>query len=272
VIEAVRPTLLIDETDTFIKGNDELRGILNSGHTRATAFVIRCRADNNEPRCFSTWAAIALAGIGTLPATLADRSIEIKLKRQTQTEKAQRLDRNACTVLGLLARQIARWTSDHKAALQNADPELPAALDDRAADNWRPLLALADLAGGAWPRRSRAAAQALSRTRNDDGIAVAVLAALKSLFAARHTNRLGSRRIVEALTADRTARWVESNRGKPLSEAQLARLLRSFEIYPTSLGRDRGYYLAHCQDAFARYLPWNHLDETLNNDRPKSRF
>ena len=175
-------------------------------------------------------------------------------------------------MLSELARKTARWTSDHKAALQNADPELPAALDDRAADNWRPLIAVADVAGGAWPMRSRAAEQALSDTRNDDGIAVAVLASLKELFAVRRTDRLGSRRIVEALIADRTARWVESNRGKPLSEAQLAGLLRPFEIYPTSFGCDRGYALAHCQDAFARYLPRNHVDERVNNDRRKSRF
>jgi putative DNA primase/helicase len=82
IIEAARPTLLIDETDTFVKENDKLGGVLNSGHTRATAFVIRCQGEDNQPRCFSTWAAIALAAIGKLPATLADRSIEIKLKTQ----------------------------------------------------------------------------------------------------------------------------------------------------------------------------------------------
>jgi len=87
VIEAVRPSLLIDETDTFLKNNDELRGVLNSGHTRATAFVIRCQSEAQLPRSFSTWAAIALAGIGQLPATLADRSIEIKLKRKTPKRK-----------------------------------------------------------------------------------------------------------------------------------------------------------------------------------------
>src|SRR5271169_1215879 len=93
VIEAARPTLLIDETDTFVRENDELRGVLNSGHSRATAFVIRCQGEDNQPRCFSTWAAIALAGIGKLPTTLADRSIEIKLKRKTTSEPVQRLDR-----------------------------------------------------------------------------------------------------------------------------------------------------------------------------------
>src|SRR5947208_1489958 len=40
-IEELRPTLLIDEADTFLKGNDEFRGILNAGYTRKTAFVLR---------------------------------------------------------------------------------------------------------------------------------------------------------------------------------------------------------------------------------------
>src|SRR6266404_9261751 len=41
VIEEMQPTLLIDEADTFLKGNDELRGILNSGYSRKTAYVVR---------------------------------------------------------------------------------------------------------------------------------------------------------------------------------------------------------------------------------------
>src|SRR5438874_6252616 len=41
VIEDLSPTLLIDEMDTFLKGNDQLKGILNSGYSRKTAFVLR---------------------------------------------------------------------------------------------------------------------------------------------------------------------------------------------------------------------------------------
>ena len=148
---------------------------------------------------------------------------------------------------------------------------LPGALDDRASDNWRPLIALADVAGGKWPGRARAAALALSGRRNDDGIAVAVLAAIKDLFAAQHTDRLGSKAIVAALTADPTARWSESNRGRPLSEAQLARLLRPFEIYPTSFGSARGYRLAECQDAFARYVLPDEVAETVKVSKPVVR-
>jgi hypothetical protein len=116
------------------------------------------------------------------------------------------------------------------------------------------LIAVADAAGGQWPSRARAAAIALSGSRQEEGIAVAVLAPLRTLFAARNTGRLGSRGIAKALAADATGRWCEANRGKPLTDAQLARLLRPFEIYPTSFGNLRGYRLADCQDAFGRYL------------------
>jgi putative DNA primase/helicase len=90
-----------------------------------------------------------------------------------------------------VAHRIARWALDNRAKVQSAEPALPGALDDRASDNWRPLIALADAAGGKWPGRARAAAVALSGRRNEDGIAVAVLAAIKDLFAAQHTDRLG---------------------------------------------------------------------------------
>src|SRR6185369_3276405 len=99
----------------------------------------------------------------------------------------------------------------------------------------------------------------------------AVLAAIKDLFAAQRTHRLGSKEIVAALTADPTARFNEYNRGKPLSEAQLARLLRPFEIYPTSFGSARGYRLSECQDAFMRYVLPDEIDKTVKVSKPVVR-
>src|SRR5215470_9380330 len=81
-VEKWHPTLLIDEADTFLKDNDELRGVLNSGHTRGSAFVIRTVGDDHEPRRFSTWGPKAIAMIGALPDTLADRSITIPMRRK----------------------------------------------------------------------------------------------------------------------------------------------------------------------------------------------
>lgn len=77
-VEKWRPTLLIDEADSFLGDKEELRGVLNSGHSRSGAFVIRTVGKDFEPRRFSTWAPKAIAMIGKLPGTLADRSIRIE--------------------------------------------------------------------------------------------------------------------------------------------------------------------------------------------------
>ena len=61
---------------------------------------------------------------------------------------------------------------------------------------------------------------------------------------------------------------LQSMRGRPLSEAQLARLLRPFEIYPTSFGNARGYRLAECQDAFARYVLTDEPAQTVRVSKP----
>ena len=74
--------MLIDEADSFLRNSDELRGVLNSGHTRDSAFVIRTVGEDHEPRRFSTWGAKAIALIGKLPDTLADRSIEVRTEAQ----------------------------------------------------------------------------------------------------------------------------------------------------------------------------------------------
>ncbi len=90
-IEKYAPTLLIDEADTFIRDNDELRGVLNSGHTRTTATVIRAVGDDHDPRAFSTWCPKAIALIWKLPDTLGDRAIEVPMRRRTASEHVQRL-------------------------------------------------------------------------------------------------------------------------------------------------------------------------------------
>src|SRR4029078_13570964 len=97
VIEDMSPTLLIDEVDTFLSGNDQLRGILNSGYNKKTAFVLRAangltegdkaeaeKAPGGETiKRHSCWCPKALAKIGKFPDTLADRCIIIRMQRKT---------------------------------------------------------------------------------------------------------------------------------------------------------------------------------------------
>ena len=124
VVEMKRPTLLIDEADTFLPDNQELRGILNTGH-RQGGFVLRTVGDDFEPRAFSTYSACGIALIGKLPATLADRSVPIDLQRRRPDEaiKAFRFDRT--DHLDQLARQAARWAQDNADHVRGADPDIP---------------------------------------------------------------------------------------------------------------------------------------------------
>ena len=115
VVEGFRPTLLIDEADSFLRDNEELRGVLNSGHRKGGA-VLRNVGDDHEPRSFSTYGACAIALIGQLPGTLTDRSVPITLTRRKRDEAITpfRLDR--VDHLVVLARKLARWTADNAVA------------------------------------------------------------------------------------------------------------------------------------------------------------
>jgi putative DNA primase/helicase len=271
VIESAQPTLLIDEADSFARDNEELRGILNSGHTRDAAFVIRTEGDDHEPRRFSTWGAMAVAGIGRLPPTWIDRSVIIALKRKTRAEKVERLTREHRAALEPLARMAARWAADYANVLESADPVMPDFSSDRATDNWRVLIAIADAAGGAWPERARKAAIDLNAARetDDEGLGVLLLADLRDLFDERHTDRLASADIVATLVARDDRPWAELGKAhRPLTKAGLARLLRPFGIAPDSIRigdeTPKGYLQKQFDDAFSRYLATFPLSERNN--------
>jgi putative DNA primase/helicase len=259
IVAMKQPTLLIDEADTFLAENNELRGILNSGH-RQGGSVIRTVGEDLEPRVFSTYSACAVALIGKLPATLADRSIEIELRRRRLDEsiEAFRFDRTAN--LDDLARQAAQWAVDNADFLQRADPKMPAGVLNRTADNWRPLLAIADLVGGQWPLRARRAAQAASTAASDDqSVRVRLLNDIRSIFTERHADKMASAELVAALVGIEERPWAEWKAGKPITPNSLAGLLKPFGILPGTIRvgdtTPKGYQLAHFQDAFERYLP-----------------
>ena len=113
VIEAKAPTLLIDEADAFLRENEELRGVINSGHTRASAYVIRVVGDNFEVKQFSTWSAKAIAGIGKLADTVMDRAILLRLRRKLSGEKVERLRHAEPGLFNILAAKLARFGVDN---------------------------------------------------------------------------------------------------------------------------------------------------------------
>src|SRR5262249_20748233 len=155
--------------------------VLNSGHSRSTAFVLRCVGDDLVPKPFSTWAPKAFAGIGRMHPTLEDRSVPISLKRKLKTEHIERIPRDPNAYLDL-RRKCARWAIDNANGLANAKHKLPAELHDRAKDNWEPLLAIADLCGGDWPKMAREAAVKLSGIDDDETLGIQLLEDLRWLF------------------------------------------------------------------------------------------
>jgi putative DNA primase/helicase len=250
VIEQRQPTLLIDEADTFMHGSDDMKGILNSGHTRATAQVWRCEGDSREPKGFSTWAPIAVAKIGDLPETLESRSIVIPMRRKRPDEPIKPIGPDEREKFARLGSMATRWSADNAGTLAAALPDLPAGLFNRARDNWRPLIAIADAAGGHW-------AVQLSGSAEDPSIGVQLLKDIREIF---RSERLSSDELRRALKELEDRPWADYSDGNPISQRQIAKLLKPFGITPKSIrlgphDTPKGYMAAHFEDAFARYLP-----------------
>jgi hypothetical protein len=252
-----KPTLLIDEADTFLKENDELRGILNAGH-RKGGQVTRTVGDDYEPRQFSTWTPAAVAMIGRLPDTLEDRSVIVSLRRRKSSEHVKQFRVDRAEELRQLARKIARWTTDNRNALTASEPDT-GSLFNRAADNWRPLLAIADLAGAKWAAAARTVADASEGSKNDQSTRAMLLSDIRDVFAGQpHADRIGSTALATELGMMEGRPWAEWRNGKPITAASLARMLTPFGISPGTR-RDgpetfKGYLLADFAEAFARYL------------------
>ena len=189
-VDSETPTLLLDESDAAFTHRSEygeaLRSILNSGYRRSgRSFLCVAQGEGLAYRDFSTFCPKAIAGIGPLPDTVTDRSIRIALKRRAPDESLDRFRlRHAPRVGAPLRAQLDAWQRTALEALRDAEPPLPPALSDRAADVWEPLLAIADLAEGDWPRRARHAAIALSGrvSVDDDTLSTRLLADVRHVF------------------------------------------------------------------------------------------
>jgi putative DNA primase/helicase len=180
----------------------------------------------------------------------------LKRKRPDEPVEIFRYDRTED--LERFARMCARWAADNIDRLRHADPLVPASLYNRAADNWRPLLAIADVAGGEWPERARVIA---ARTVDaDETKRIGLLADIRHVFDVKNVEQIKSAGLVGSLVAMEGHPWAEFGRsGKPLSPNSLARMLANDHISPDTIrfddGLAKGYRRRQFDDAFARYLP-----------------
>jgi Protein of unknown function (DUF3631) len=263
VVEACHPTLLIDEADSFLKDNEELRGVLNSGHRRGGS-VLRTVAvgDDFEVRSFATYGAIAIALIGQLPGTLADRSVPIALTRRKRDEAITSFRLDHVEHLVVLARKLARWAADSAEAIVSTEPQMPAGLYNRAADNWRPLLAIATVAGRDWLARGHKAAIASADADVDEMSRLELLLGdVRDVFDGliSDVDRISSSHLIEKLCEIVPRPWGEyGKRKKPLTQNGVARLLKPLAIKPQVLriGTETpsGYFRHQFKEAWERFL------------------
>jgi hypothetical protein len=234
--------------------------LLNSGHRRGGQ-TFRCVGDSNQVRGFQVYAPAVLCGIGSLPGTLYDRSIVIRLERAKPGELCGRFDSRHTDRENELCRKLARWCADNAARFESCDPALPQNAFNRVADNWRPLFAVAEVAGGNWPGRAAAASAKLTSHEDEDAQSsgVMLLADIRRTFADCQTEKMFSKTLVEILCGMSECQWPEVHRGKPITENWLARRLHAFGIGSRTLRigdqRAKGYQLADFKEAFDRYLP-----------------
>lgn len=262
LVESYQPTLLIDEGDTFINKSEELRGIINSGHTKSAAYVLRVEGEGSDrqPKRFSTWTPMVIAMIKTPPDTIVDRSIMITLRRKLPNETIQKVPIDLKDDYLELRQKSVRWAQDSAAALKKIAPAIPSIKSDRAKDNWSPLLAIADQAGGEWPRQAREAMRTIEESKQDDeAIGPQLLNDIKGIFENEKVEKLPSERLVSSLISMKDRPWCEWRKGSPMTPNSLAKLLKPYNINSKQIWdsgqNQRGYNLNQFQDAFSRYLP-----------------
>ncbi len=260
-----RPTILLDEADTYMigpKANDETRGIVNAGFER-TGRVLRCQGDDHEPMAFPAFAPLALAMIGTPHDTIVDRSVPIEMQRKSKLDVVMRTPagRDPRQHYADMLSRIVRWTTDHRDQLEATTPTLPTEIDDRGQDLWYGLLAIAEVAGADWPAKARAAALALQPDRSMAGESVPcmLIADIRRAFEERQQDFLPSIEIVGFLSGLEERPWADISNGRLITVNKLAHLLRGFKIRPVDKRQHdrvlKGYWKTDFQSAWERYLP-----------------
>lgn len=198
-----------------------------------------------------------LAGIGHLQGSLHDRSIQIRLVRAKPGEVKRRFDSRRIACERDLNHQLARWARDHFQQIEACDPVLPPNCFNRLADNWRPLMAIAEIVSGDWPARTRAAFAQLTAHADLEaqGRGALLLGDLRDLFAAESADRLTTATIVERLNQMEERPWCSGRHGHGVHASWLSRKLRPFAVCPgtirTGVGRGetaKGYLLEHFQE------------------------
>lgn len=265
--DAGLPTILYDECDTVFgnhrkdERSEDVRGLLNAGHRRG-AKSYRCAGQGTNVTVieYEAFCAVALAGLGDLPVTIFTRSIIIRMRRRGPNERVEPFRRRLEVTAGHKLRdRLAAWSRVVEPTIGNPWSQMPTGIEDRDADVWEPLLAVADAAGGEWPERARSAAvELVGYAKNETpSLGVRLLADLRTVF--HDLDHIASETLVYKLNALEEAPWAEISYGKPLNVRGLSQRLRPFGVKPCTIRlgdkTPKGYRRVDLADAWSRYLP-----------------
>jgi hypothetical protein len=257
-IDLWQPTLITDEADTAFVDNEPLRAVYNSGWARGTG-VPRCVGDSHTPKMFETFCPRALGLKGkNLPDTTASRCIAIEMKRKLPNETAADFSHLDDSTFATLRRKLARWADDNWEALARAQPQIPPGFHNRVRRNWWLLMAIAELAGPEWAERARRAASSIEGVREVGDIEIELLADTKGIFEAENAEEISTKSLIGKLCEDEERPWATFSKGKPITDRQLARMLRRYgipseDVYPGGI-HAKGYKRIRFQEAWARSL------------------
>ena len=260
-----RRTMLLDEADAIFglradaTRYEGLRAILNSGNRQGTPVPrVKMEGRKRELEEFDVFGGKVIAGIGKLPDTVSDRCIPIRMKRRAPNESVARFRRRTVETEAVTVRE---WLESLADVSLVTDVPVPDELNDRAADGWEPLLAIADAARGQWPILGRMAAVALSSEESTDlSVGVRLLADIRDVFDGLQADHFSTTDLLTALHDMEEAPWGEWY-GKPLTSRGLAKLLAPYRVRPmqrrpgTGLEPMRGYFRSEFTDSWSRYLP-----------------
>jgi hypothetical protein len=264
-VDHQHPTLIVDDADRLLERKPDLVHVINVSWTRDTAKIPR--QDHGVTRWFDTFCPKIISGVNVkLPKTTATRKIHIQLLPKLPHEKVEDFRHTDDDDFLALRRKLLRWTADNALTLKKARPAVPPGFNNRLRMNWALLLAIADLAGGDWPKSARRAATKLTRERREPSEGKRLLTSFRHLFAA-HGPVLASAEVQRLLTADPTGEWVDfRGHGRPITQREIALLLDPYDIHPAVVypsGRKavRGYKIEQFAQAFLHFL------ETPGNNR-----
>lgn len=263
IVDDKRPTILLDEVDAIFtgkaksEGTEDLRRVINNGY-RVGAVVQRVGgANRDEVQSFRVFAPVAMAGLGQLPDTLMSRSIILRMRRRAAHERVEPWrDRIHRPEGRELQTRLARWAKSPRGL---SYPVMPEGVADRDADVWEPLLMVADLAGGDWPERARAACLRFIRDKPASSVSLGVrlLTDLRSVWPDGEAV-VSTVDLLDRLADIEEAPWGDLY-GEGLKPRKLAQLLGEFDAAPTSVrtatGVHKGYRREDLWDAWQRYTP-----------------